>query len=97
MKKTQKKASRKNVTKNWFSNWSNEYDNTLGKIGFHTDLLSIMSKNSTIRNGDKVLDIGKIELARPGSLSKGRPKTNRIIDKRTKLTGAKAVSAVNGA
>ena len=52
------KKSRKNVTKNWFSNWSNEYDNTLGKIGFHADLLSVMSKNSTIRNSDKVLDIG---------------------------------------
>lgn len=58
MKKRQVKHSRKNVTKNWFNNWSNEYDNTLGKIGFHTDLLSMMAKHSTIRNGDKVLDIG---------------------------------------
>jgi ubiquinone/menaquinone biosynthesis C-methylase UbiE len=58
MKKTRKKATSKNVTKNWFSNWSNEYDNTLGKIGFHSDLLSTMAKNITIRSGDKVLDIG---------------------------------------
>ncbi len=56
--KTQGKHSRKNVTKDWFGNWSNEYDNTLGKIGFHTDLLSMMAKNSVIRSGDKVLDIG---------------------------------------
>jgi ubiquinone/menaquinone biosynthesis C-methylase UbiE len=58
MKKSQRKNSRKNVTKNWFSNWSNEYDNTLGKIGHHIDLLSMMTKHSTIRKGDKVLDIG---------------------------------------
>ena len=58
MKKTQRKASRVNVTKNWFSNWSNEYDNTLGKIGFHTDLLSMMAKHGAIKCGDNVLDIG---------------------------------------
>jgi ubiquinone/menaquinone biosynthesis C-methylase UbiE len=56
--KTQVKHNRKNVTKNWFSNWSNEYDNTLGKIGFHTDLLSMMARHSAIRNGENVLDIG---------------------------------------
>ncbi|MBN1806606.1 MAG: methyltransferase domain-containing protein [Sedimentisphaerales bacterium] len=58
MKKTRKKASRKNVTKSWFRNWSNEYDNTLGKIGHHTDLLSMMAKHSTLKKDDKVLDIG---------------------------------------
>lgn len=56
--KTYAKHNHKNVTKDWFSNWSNEYDNTLGKIGFHTDLLSMMAKHSAIRSGDKVLDIG---------------------------------------
>lgn len=56
--KTIGKHSRKNVTKNWFSNWSNEYDKTLGKIGFHSDLLSMVVKHTAIKKNDNVLDIG---------------------------------------
>lgn len=48
----------KNVTRKWFGNWSNEYDRTLGKLGFHRDLLDLTVKNSKVRNNDKVLDIG---------------------------------------
>jgi ubiquinone/menaquinone biosynthesis C-methylase UbiE len=58
MNKRQKHKSPQNSTKDWFNNWSNEYDNTLGKIAFHTDLLSMITKHSQIKKGDNVLDIG---------------------------------------
>lgn len=48
----------KSVTRNWFGSWSNEYDRTLGKLRFHRDLLSLVVKNSGVKNKDKVLDIG---------------------------------------
>jgi len=48
----------KNVTRDWFNSWSNEYDNTLGKIGFHAELLTMVAKHCSINNNDKVLDIG---------------------------------------
>lgn len=46
------------TTKRWFDRWSNEYDNTLGSISFHRELLNLAVKNSKIKCGDKVLDIG---------------------------------------
>ncbi|MDD5440088.1 MAG: methyltransferase domain-containing protein [Candidatus Omnitrophica bacterium] len=45
-------------TKSWFDRWSNEYDRTLGSIGFHRALLDLVVKNSGVRSGDSVLDIG---------------------------------------
>ncbi|MFH1360706.1 MAG: methyltransferase domain-containing protein [Candidatus Omnitrophota bacterium] len=58
MKNKRNKKSKKNTTKDWFSSWSNEYDDTLGKIGFHTELLSTIAKNAHLKSKDKVLDIG---------------------------------------
>jgi len=58
MKNTKYNKKCRCSTKDWFSSWSNEYDNTLGKIGFHSELLSMVVKNSSIKNGDRVLDIG---------------------------------------
>jgi ubiquinone/menaquinone biosynthesis C-methylase UbiE len=48
----------KKITRDWFENWSNEYDRTLGALKFHRDLLDLVVKNSGVRRGDKVLDIG---------------------------------------
>ena len=53
MAKTSKK-----ITRDWFGNWSNEYDRTLGALEFHRDLLDLTVKNSGVRQGDRVLDIG---------------------------------------
>ena len=58
MNMKKRKSSHKNVTKDWFNGWSNEYDNTLGKIGFHTELLRTVVKHCPIKKDDKVLDIG---------------------------------------
>lgn len=52
------KKSDKYTTQNWFNRWSNEYDQTLGRIGFHRDLLDLIVKNSAVKRGDKILDIG---------------------------------------
>ena len=46
------------ITRNWFDRWSNEYDRTLGSISFHRGLLDLVVRNSKVKNGDKVLDIG---------------------------------------
>jgi ubiquinone/menaquinone biosynthesis C-methylase UbiE len=48
----------KKVTRDWFGGWSNEYDRTLGRLEFHRALLDLVVKNSGVRHGDKVLDIG---------------------------------------
>jgi ubiquinone/menaquinone biosynthesis C-methylase UbiE len=48
----------KKITRDWFGNWSNEYDRTLGMLRFHRDLLDLAVKNSRIKPGDRVLDIG---------------------------------------
>lgn len=45
-------------TRDWFNRWSNEYDRTLGKISFHRALLDLVVRNSNIKNGSKILDIG---------------------------------------
>ncbi|MFA5339917.1 MAG: class I SAM-dependent methyltransferase [Candidatus Omnitrophota bacterium] len=50
--------SKNKTTRDWFNRWSNEYDNTLGKISFHRELLDLMVKNSSVRGGDRILDIG---------------------------------------
>jgi len=48
----------KPVTRSWFNHWSNEYDRTLGSISFHRELLGLVVRNSGVKNGYKILDIG---------------------------------------
>ncbi|MDD2702845.1 MAG: methyltransferase domain-containing protein [Candidatus Omnitrophica bacterium] len=48
----------KTLTRDWFRRWSKEYDQTLGKISFHRDLLDLMVKNSNVKDGYNILDIG---------------------------------------
>ena len=51
-------GSKATDTKGWFGHWSNEYDQTLGSISFHRELLDLMARNTRVRGGDKILDIG---------------------------------------
>ncbi len=51
-------ATNKKDTSEWFKDWSNEYDNTLGKIDRHQQLLNRAVELSNVKNGEKVLDIG---------------------------------------
>jgi len=46
------------ATREWFNRWSNKYDQTLGQIGFHRELLNLVVNNSRVKSCDKVLDIG---------------------------------------
>jgi ubiquinone/menaquinone biosynthesis C-methylase UbiE len=48
----------KKMTRDWFEGWSNEYDRTLGVLEFHRALLDLVVRNSGVRRGTKVLDIG---------------------------------------
>ena len=45
-------------TNDWFKDWANEYDNTLGIIERHHQLLNLVVKLSNVKNDQKVLDIG---------------------------------------
>lgn len=45
-------------TNAWFGGWANEYDNTLGKIARHHNLLDLVVKSSSVKKDQKVLDIG---------------------------------------
>jgi len=45
-------------TRDWFKDWANEYDNTLGKIDRHHQLLNLVVELSDVKQGQKVLDIG---------------------------------------
>jgi ubiquinone/menaquinone biosynthesis C-methylase UbiE len=45
-------------TREWFNDWANEYDNTLGKIKRHHQLLELAVKMSKVKDGERVLDIG---------------------------------------
>jgi len=51
-------AENKKDTNEWFKDWANEYDDTLGKINRHHQLLNLVVKLSNVKNGQKVLDIG---------------------------------------
>jgi ubiquinone/menaquinone biosynthesis C-methylase UbiE len=42
----------------WFQDWANEYDNTLGKVKRHHNLLDLVVKLSEIQRNDHVLDVG---------------------------------------
>lgn len=48
----------KKVINEWFKDWANEYDNTLGKIKRHHQLLNLVVKLSRVKKEQKVLDIG---------------------------------------
>ena len=48
----------KNDTNEWFKDWSNEYDDTLGKIKRHHQLLNLVVKLSNVKKDQKVLDVG---------------------------------------
>ena len=45
-------------TQKWFKEWSNEYDQTLGKIKRHHEMLNIVVEVSKVKDGDHILDIG---------------------------------------
>ncbi len=45
-------------TQDWFKDWANEYDQTLGKIRRHHEMLELAVDMSKVRDGDKILDIG---------------------------------------
>ena len=42
----------------WFKDWANDYDNTLGKVGRHHQLLDRVVELSNVENGQKLLDVG---------------------------------------
>jgi ubiquinone/menaquinone biosynthesis C-methylase UbiE len=44
--------------KEWFSEWSNEYDQTLGKIKRHHEMLDLAVEMSEVKDGERILDIG---------------------------------------
>ncbi len=46
------------ITKDWFKDWANEYDETLGKLKRHHDLLDLVVTSSKVKADDRVLDIG---------------------------------------
>ena len=48
----------KKDTKEWFKDWANEYDDTLGKIKRHHQLLNLVVKLSKVKKDQKVLDVG---------------------------------------
>ncbi|MFA5089993.1 MAG: class I SAM-dependent methyltransferase [Candidatus Omnitrophota bacterium] len=52
------KKKYKASTRDWFNHWSNKYDQTLGKIGFHRELLDLIVRNSKVEDCDNLLDIG---------------------------------------
>jgi ubiquinone/menaquinone biosynthesis C-methylase UbiE len=45
-------------TKEWFREWANEYDQTLGKIKRHHEMLDLAVEMSDIKDGERILDIG---------------------------------------
>lgn len=46
------------TTQKWFNEWSNEYDQTLGKLKRHHEMLDLAVKMSGVKDGDHILDIG---------------------------------------
>jgi len=42
----------------WFKEWSNEYDQTLGKIKRHHEMLDLAVEMSNVKAGEHILDIG---------------------------------------
>lgn len=44
--------------KNWFGDWANEYDQTIGKVKRHHDLLDLVVEESHVQPNHVILDIG---------------------------------------
>jgi ubiquinone/menaquinone biosynthesis C-methylase UbiE len=42
----------------WFGNWAAEYDETIGKIGTHHNLLDMVVESSHVQANSNILDIG---------------------------------------
>lgn len=45
-------------TQKWFNEWSNEYDQTLGKIKRHHEMLDLAVEMSNVKSEEHLLDIG---------------------------------------
>ena len=45
-------------TQKWFDAWSNEYDQTLGKIKRHHEMLDLAVEMANVKSGEYILDIG---------------------------------------
>jgi len=43
-------------TQKWFNEWANEYDQTLGKIKRHHEMLDLAVEMSNIKAGEYILD-----------------------------------------
>jgi ubiquinone/menaquinone biosynthesis C-methylase UbiE len=43
---------------NWFGDWANEYDQTIGKLKRHHDLLDLVVEQSHVKSNIAILDIG---------------------------------------
>ena len=43
---------------NWFGDWATEYDETIGKVERHHNLLDLVVESSSVKDNDKILDIG---------------------------------------
>lgn len=46
------------ITQKWFNGWSNEYDQTLGKMKRHHEMLDLAVKMSKVKDGEHILDVG---------------------------------------
>jgi ubiquinone/menaquinone biosynthesis C-methylase UbiE len=55
---TKKRGKMTESTKEWFREWSNEYDQTLGKIKRHHEMLDLAVEVSDVKDGEHILDIG---------------------------------------
>jgi ubiquinone/menaquinone biosynthesis C-methylase UbiE len=58
MKNQQHTRADNRITTEWFKGWANEYDNTLGKVKRHHELLDLVVRLSRVEENDNVLDIG---------------------------------------
>ncbi len=45
-------------TNDWFGDWANEYDQTIGKLKRHHDLLDLVVEESHVKSNNAILDIG---------------------------------------
>ena len=43
---------------NWFGDWAAEYDETIGKVERHHNLLDLVVESSYVKDNDNILDIG---------------------------------------
>ncbi|MBU1052627.1 MAG: methyltransferase domain-containing protein [Proteobacteria bacterium] len=45
-------------TQKWFKEWSNDYDQTLGKLKRHHEMLDLAVEMSNVKDGERILDVG---------------------------------------